>query len=118
MGGEQRGSGRMPAIYLAHGAPPLGDDEPWVSQLREWADGMPRPRSVLMVSAHWESAPLALGATEPGVPLVHDFWGFPGHYYEATYDAPVAPALAAQVKALMLDGETVVDQPGRGLDHG
>lgn len=118
MSGEQRGAKRMPALYLGHGAPPLVDDELWVAQLRAWADRLPRPRSVLMVSAHWESAPLALGATEPGVPLVYDFWGFPAHYYEATYGAPVAPELAAEVKALMPDGETVVDQPHRGLDHG
>lgn len=38
-------------------------------------------------------------------------------YYEATYDAPVAPELAAEIKSLMPASETVVDQPGRGLDH-
>lgn len=118
MSSGQGGSGRMPAIYIGHGAPPLVDDELWTSQLAAWAGALPRPTSVLMVSAHWESAPLALGATEPGVPLIYDFWGFPAHYYEATYEAPVAPELAARVKALMPDTETVVDQPGRGLDHG
>jgi len=111
------GSGRMPAIYIGHGAPPLVDDELWVSQLAGWAARMPRPRSILVVSAHWESAPLTLGATET-VPLVYDFWGFPQHYYETTYAAPGAPDLARQVTALMPDGETVAHQPDRGLDHG
>jgi 4,5-DOPA dioxygenase extradiol len=107
----------MPAIYIGHGAPPLVDDELWVSQLARWARELPRPRSILVVSAHWESAPLTLGATTP-VPLVYDFWGFPAHYYETTYAAPGAPELARQVAALMPDTETVVQQPDRGLDHG
>ena len=109
--------GRMPAIYIGHGAPPLVDDELWVSQLAEWSARLPRPRSILVVSAHWESAPLTLGATTT-VPLVYDFWGFPRHYYETTYQAPGAPELARQVAALMPDTEPVVQQPDRGLDHG
>ena len=68
--------GRMPAIYLGHGAPPLVDDPLWVIQLAAWAQAMPRPTAVLMVSAHWESAPLTIGATRDGVPLVYDFGGF------------------------------------------
>jgi 4,5-DOPA dioxygenase extradiol len=108
---------RMPAIYIGHGAPPLVDDALWVSQLAGWARDLPRPESILVVSAHWESAPLTIGATT-GVPLVHDFWGFPQHYYETTYAAPGAPGLAERVAALMPDAESVAYQPTRGLDHG
>ena len=110
--------GRMPAVYLGHGAPPLVDDELWTSQLAAWARELPKPKSILMVSAHWESAPLTLGATASGVPLTYDFWGFPERYYRMTYPSPGAPELAAQVKALLPDTEPVADQPGRGLDHG
>jgi 4,5-DOPA dioxygenase extradiol len=109
--------GRMPAIYLGHGAPPLVDDGLWVSQLAGWAVRMPKPRSILVVSAHWESAPLTLGATTT-MPLVYDFWGFPQHYYQTTYPAPGAPELARRVEALMPAGSPVVHQPDRGLDHG
>ena len=70
---------RMPAIYLSHGAPPLADDRLWTRQLAGWSARLPRPASVLMVSAHWESAPLAVGATTT-VPLVYDFWGFEDRY--------------------------------------
>ena len=72
--------GRMPAIYLGHGAPPLVDDPLWVVQLEAWAAALPRPRAILMVSAHWESAPLTIGATDDGVPLVYDFGGFAERY--------------------------------------
>src|SRR5262245_50122594 len=51
---------RMPAIYLSHGAPPLADDPLWTRQLAGWSATLPRPASVLMVSAHWESVPLAI----------------------------------------------------------
>lgn len=71
-----------------------------------------------MVSAHWESAPLAIGATTT-VPLVYDFWGFPEHYYQVTYPAPGAPALAADVRRLLRTaGMPVQDIGDRGLDHG
>ena len=108
----------MPAIYLSHGAPPLVDDPTWPGELARWSASLPRPRAVLVVSAHWESAPLALGATEPGVPLVYDFAGFHPKYYRVTYPAPGAPWLADRVRALLPDTEPVVEQPRRGLDHG
>ncbi|MGW0889424.1 dioxygenase family protein [Saccharopolyspora sp. NPDC002578] len=109
---------RMPALYLSHGAPPLVDDELWTSQLAAWADELPRPRAILMVSAHWESAPLMLGATDTGVPLTYDFGGFAERYFRTRYRSPGAPELAAKVTALMPDTEPVAHQPNRGLDHG
>src|SRR6478672_4960158 len=91
---------RMPTLYLSHGAPPLADDPVWPGQLAAWSADLPRPTAILMVSAHWEEAPLALGATT-AVPLVYDFWGFPEHYYRVTYPAPGAPALAEDVRKLL-----------------
>ncbi|MFG2307687.1 dioxygenase [Streptomyces sp. NPDC048566] len=109
---------RMPALYLSHGAPPLADDPVWPGQLAAWSADLPRPRAILMVSAHWEEAPLALGATET-VPLVYDFWGFPEHYYRVSYAAPGAPRLAESVRKLLrAPGTPVQDMPDRGLDHG
>ncbi|MER7998143.1 MULTISPECIES: dioxygenase [unclassified Streptomyces] len=109
---------RMPALYLSHGAPPLADDPVWPGELAAWSATLPRPKAILMVSAHWEEAPLALGATEP-VPLTYDFWGFPEHYYRVRYDAPGAPELAASVRKLLrAPGTPVQDIPDRGLDHG
>jgi 4,5-DOPA dioxygenase extradiol len=109
---------RMPALYLSHGAPPLADDPIWPGELASWSADLPRPKAILMVSAHWEEAPLAIGATET-VPLVYDFWGFPEHYYRVEYAAPGAPALAQSVRKLLrAPGMPVQDIPDRGLDHG
>ncbi len=107
---------RMPALFLSHGAPPLVDDATWVSQLQELTAGLPRPKAILMASAHWESAPLMLGATE-AVPLVYDFGGFEQRFYQVTYSAPGAPELATQIEKLMPDSERVT-RTNRGLDHG
>src|SRR5438105_4815077 len=110
-------AGRMPTIYIGHGAPPLVDDALWVAQLAAWAQALPRPSSVLMVSAHWENAPLTIGSTRTGTPLVYDFGGFPERYYRAQYRSPGAPELAADVRRLLSDQE-VAEEPDRGLDHG
>lgn len=109
--------GRMPAIFLAHGSPYLLDDEKWVGELASWAKALPRPKSVLMLSAHWEEKPVTLGATTT-VPLVYDFYNFPERYYEVTYASPGAPELAAQVRDLLGKREEIHDEPDRGLDHG
>jgi 4,5-DOPA dioxygenase extradiol len=108
----------MPAVYLSHGAPPLADDAVWTRQLAAWSKDLPRPTAILVVSAHWEEAPLTLGATTT-VPLVYDFWGFPERYYTVTYPAPGAPALSETVRKLLSSPRhSVHDAPARGLDHG
>jgi 4,5-DOPA dioxygenase extradiol len=109
---------RMPVIFAAHGAPILLDDASWISELGAWAAAMPKPKAILMVSAHWEERPATLGATRT-VPLVYDFYGFPERYYETRYEAPGAPELAARVRELLLQHAIpVAEDPERGLDHG
>lgn len=109
-------SERMPALYIGHGAPPLLDDPLWSGQLSAWARDLPRPRAILIVSAHWESAPVSLTAS--GAPLVYDFGGFAPKYYAMQYATPDATALAARVAAMMPHGEPVHQHTSRGLDHG
>lgn len=111
-------AGRMPVVFAAHGAPVLLDDEDWMEDLHAWARALPRPRSILMVSAHWEQRPVTLGAVTK-VPLVYDFFGFPERYYRTRYAAPGAPALARAVRGLLADRRIAhQDDPARGLDHG
>src|SRR5688572_16337000 len=61
----------LPVLFLAHGAPMLLDDAAWVKELGDWARALPRPKSILMVSAHWEDRPTSIGA-EAAIPLVYD----------------------------------------------
>ncbi len=108
----------MPVVFLAHGAPMLLADAGWVAELGAWARALPRPRAVLVISAHWEQRPAALGATTP-VPLIYDFYGFPEKYYQLQYASPGAPELAARVRELCAAADIAThDEPSRGLDHG
>jgi 4,5-DOPA dioxygenase extradiol len=109
---------RMPVIFAAHGAPVLLDDETWVSELAAWAQAMPKPAAILMISAHWEQRPTTLGATQ-SAPLVYDFFGFPEKYYRTTYPSPGAPGLAERVRELLArQAIPCADDEQRGLDHG
>mgnify|MGYP003471468436 CR=1 FL=1 len=89
---------RHPAIFLAHGAPPLLDDELWMRQLAAWAKALPRPRSILMLSAHWEQAPATLSATTPALVLPMLWW--------KTGDMP--PPLAWLGAALVVAGSGMI----------
>jgi 4,5-DOPA dioxygenase extradiol len=110
--------GPLPALYLSHGAPPLFDDPLWIGELFSWSQSMPKPRAVLMISAHWEHAPLRISASGAGVPLVYDFGGFAARYFTMTYPTPDASDLARDIAALMPTDEPAHQDPVRGLDHG
>jgi 4,5-DOPA dioxygenase extradiol len=108
----------LPVVFLAHGAPPLLDDAGWIAELAAWAEAMPRPRTVVVLSAHWEARPLAIGATRP-LPLIYDFYGFPERFYRLVYPAPGAPDVAQRIRGLLAGANIpFVDEPERGLDHG
>ena len=67
---------QLPTLYIGHGAPMLLDDELWTSQLHQIAMAIEKPKAILIVSAHWESAPVTLSTPIAGSPLVYDFSGF------------------------------------------
>jgi 4,5-DOPA dioxygenase extradiol len=110
--------GPMPALYLSHGAPPLFEDALWISELFAWSQALPKPTAILIVSAHWEAAPLSLSASAAGTPLVYDFGGFDRRYFQMKYATPDASALAARVTAAMPDSEPLHQHARRGIDHG
>lgn len=109
--------GSMPALFVSHGAPPTFEDAAWMRRLHDWAHDLPRPRAVLIVSAHWESDELGITSTAP-TELVYDFGGFAEHYYRMRYDTPDNRALARQVVSVLPDTQRVFEHRGRGLDHG
>lgn len=104
----------MPALYIGHGAPPLLDDPVWSAQLRDLAATIDRPKAILIVSAHWESAPVSLSASQ--APLVYDFGGFAERYYRMTYETPDHTSLAERVAKML--PQPVHQHGTRGLDHG
>lgn len=109
---------KTPALYLGHGAPPLLDDPVWSGQIKAWSKTLERPKAILIVSAHWESAPLSLSSTNANMQLIYDFGGFDPKYYNLEYKTPDATALADLVRSVLPDNLDPVEQQSRGLDHG
>ncbi len=107
----------MPALYIGHGAPLLLDDPIWSSEIAAITKKFKKPKAILIVSAHWESAPISISSATAGTPLVYDFGGFAQKFYEMTYETPDATALAARIAAMMPDNEPL-HESRRGLDHG
>jgi 4,5-DOPA dioxygenase extradiol len=109
--------GPMPTLYLSHGAPPTFEHATWMRELHDWARAMPKPKAILIVSAHWESDSLGITSTAP-TELVYDFGGFSPMYYRMRYDTPDPSALAQQLLSVLPETEHVHEHRNRGLDHG
>ncbi len=107
---------RLPSVFLAHGSPYSLVDETWQREVGALAADWPRPQSILIVSAHWETRGIAVSATHP-VPLVYDYFGFPESFYAVTYPSPPAAELADRVEDLLRPLGSL-RRTDRGLDHG
>lgn len=113
----QESDGAMPSIFLSHGAPPLFDDGGWMAELLAWSTSLPKPKGIVILSAHWESAPTLVAAVGPQTGLVYDFGGFHPRYYNMQYSTPDSSWLGAAVSK-RLSGLGAVHESNRGLDHG
>jgi 4,5-DOPA dioxygenase extradiol len=109
----------LPVLFLSHGSPMHAlhagaAGEAWSAL----AAKLPRPRAILIASAHWETdVPELTGAAGPET--IHDFYGFPQPLYQIRYPAPGAPEVAARAQALLEKaGFTATVDAHRGLDHG
>ncbi len=110
---------RLPSLFISHGSPMTALHPGRVGeQLASLAAALPRPRAIVVASAHWlAAAPQVGGAAQPGT--IHDFGGFPPALFELRYPAPGAPQWAQQVaEHLLRAGLPARVDPQRGLDHG
>lgn len=108
---------RMPALFVAHGAPTLAIDDRSGADFKRWGQSLPRPKGILVFSAHWETSRFAFGETKNHDQLLYDFGGFSPELYRVVYPAPGAPWLADAVESL-LDLPLDIERSERGLDHG
>ena len=111
--------GHVPPIFVSHGTPSLAVDPVRGAELAQWGRDLGRPRAVLVVSAHWQTATLSRGSTAARPTLLRDFddqgpLEDRADLERVTYDAPGAPALAYELHSL-LNVERVSD---RGWDSG
>lgn len=109
----------MPAIFVAHGSPMLAvEQNDYTEFLAELGRTLPKPKAILLFSAHWEAEPQLVSiATEPDT--IYDFGGFPPELYQIKYTAPGDPVLARQAAELIAaTGVPTMLHPNRGFDHG
>ncbi|VVN29274.1 4,5-DOPA dioxygenase extradiol [Pseudomonas fluorescens] len=109
----------FPSLYISHGSPMLAL-EPGASgpALARIAGEMPRPKAIVMVSAHWESHELLVSG-HPQPETWHDFGGFPKALFEVQYPAPGDPQLATEVVDLLkIAGLPARIDAKRPFDHG
>src|SRR5271156_1039694 len=108
---------KQPALFIGHGSPMLAiEPGAYTDGWAQLAQEMPRPRAILVISAHWYIE--GTGVTAMSEPrTIHDFYGFPPALYQCRYPAPGAPALAAQIKQMLSPTAVMLDQEW-GLDHG
>jgi 4,5-DOPA dioxygenase extradiol len=104
------------AAFVSHGAPSLALDAERGRELAAWGAELERPRALVVVSAHWERAPVTIG-TARRIPLLHDYGGFARELRDVTYDAPAAAELADALEAGLADFGVARDD-ARPWDHG
>ena len=111
-------SARMPVVFLGHGSPMNAIQDTAFSRL--WTDlgkTLPRPKAILVVSAHWMTEGTTLVDVSRMPKTIHDFYGFPDELYAQQYTAPGAPDLAREVATLLASHHGEEDDRW-GLDHG
>lgn len=107
---------RLPAIFFGHGSPMEALGGAYADGWRWLGEALPRPKAILMVSAHWYLDGTAV--TAMAMPrTIHDFHGFPEALYHVSYPAPGDPWLAERVAGLLAPLPVMRDQDW-GLDHG
>ena len=108
----------MPVGFISHGGPLIAVDPVRGPELRAWGARLPKPSGVLVMTPHWGSRHVALGATGPGVAR-YDFPRFLASRLppDLSYPSPPSVALAARVEALLQDAHAVARGERRGLDH-
>jgi 4,5-DOPA dioxygenase extradiol len=106
---------KMPVLFAGHGSPMNAVDKTVFGELlAALGPQLPRPRCILVISAHWQTAgSQVVGSERPQI--IHDFYGFPERLFQLDYPAQGSPEMAKRIAELIPSAKIT---KGWGLDHG
>lgn len=109
----------LPALFISHGVPTLATEQSATTNaLARLGHNLPKPRAIIIMSAHWLSPKLELSA-HPSPATWHDFSGLPSELYHIRYPAAGHPTLAESLaQQLSNRGIACSVNPIRAMDHG
>lgn len=109
----------LPLLFIGHGSPMNAiEDTVYTREWRRIGKTLPKPRAILMISAHWITQGETCISTAEHPEMIYNMHGFPDELYRVRYPVPGSSAIAGEIREMLGDTYEIREDPERGLDHG